>query len=217
MLKFNDKIHETAFGGRKAIFMDREKKTNSEFIIDALLSGRDLRSPEITQLVTEQSGKSIKIQDVASILAKLSNSEKCDLGFFIHKKRTPKGYSYHLVPEALALPGEALYGLTRKTGKNRYTLEQTLADYPELKKYVSPTRIKHREGKNGQKKRRKPLEKTVTAIRLPQENHGTPGTDDRSDQAIQVLMARLLEEISEQGGLNININLNVRFTGSDTE
>ncbi|MCF8028949.1 MAG: hypothetical protein K9K81_11335 [Desulfobacteraceae bacterium] len=196
--------------------MDREKKTNSEFIIDALLTGRDLRSPEITQLVTEQSGKSIKIQDIASILAKLSNSEKCDLGFFIYKKRSAKGYTYHLVPEALTLPAEALYGLTRKTGKNRYTLEQTLADYPDLKKYVSSARLKNREIKHNTKKRRKSMDKTISAIRLPNQTASTRQNED-SDQAIKMLVAQVLDEISEQGGLNININLNVRFTGIGEE
>ena len=105
--------------------MEREKKTNSEFIIDALYTGQELKNPKITRKVTkhshknnntEDSGKNIKIQDIASILAKLSNSEKCDLGFFIQKKKTHKGYTYSLVPDAVNLPAEALYDLTRKTG-----------------------------------------------------------------------------------------------------
>lgn len=193
--------------------MDRDKKTNSEFIIDALLDGRELRSPEITQMVTEQSGKAIKIQDIASILAKLSNSEKCDLGFFIRKKRTSRGYTYHLAPEALSIPAEALYGLTRKTGKNRYTLEQTLADHPELKKYISAYRLKKKETRPTHRKQRKPAEKAIASIRMPQNGAMSRQSPD-SDQ-IKLLVAQLLEEISEQGGLNININLNVRFTTSD--
>ena len=63
--------------------MSKEKKTNSELIIDTLRSGKALRSPDITSMVAESSGKDIKIQDVASILAKLSNSSKCDLGYLI--------------------------------------------------------------------------------------------------------------------------------------
>jgi hypothetical protein len=196
--------------------MDRDKKTNSEFIIDTLLEGRELRSPEITQIVTEKSGKEIKIQDIASILAKLSNSDKCDLGFFIRKKRTAKGYTYHLAPETLELPAEALYGLTRKTGKNRYTLEQTLADHPELKKYVSSSRLKKRDGRHPVKKRRKPLEKVLASIKVPQET-AVNANDTSHDQSVKLLVAQLLEEISQQGGLNININLNVRFTTSDED
>ena len=80
--------------------MKKTKKTNSELIIDTLLTGRSLRSPDITAMVSEASGKEIKIQDVASILAKLSNNEKCDLGYLISKKKTDRGYVYSLVKEA---------------------------------------------------------------------------------------------------------------------
>src|SRR6056297_2080564 len=116
--------------------MERSKKTNSEFIIDALRSGQNLRSPDITERVSELSGRDMKIQDIASILAKLSNSDKCDLGFLIQKKKTHKGFTYNLVPESFDLEPEHLYDLTRKTGKNRYTLEQAIEDHPEVKKYI---------------------------------------------------------------------------------
>ncbi|MFO8111526.1 MAG: hypothetical protein R6T92_03360, partial [Desulfosalsimonadaceae bacterium] len=95
--------------------MEPRKKTNSEYIIDALRFGKDLRSPEITQKVSELSGKKMKIQDIASILAKLSNSEKCDLGFFIQKKKTSRGYTYNLVTEIFELEPTQIYDLTRKT------------------------------------------------------------------------------------------------------
>lgn len=196
--------------------MEREKKTNSEFIIDALLSGQDLRSPEITNIVSENSGKKMKIQDIASILAKLSNSEKCDLGFFIQKKKTHKGYTYSLVPEAFSLPAEALYDLTRRTGKNRYTLEQTLVDYPELKKYVKNTVLKNRAIKQEARRSRKLME-NISGSSRPPRGARNASEGELSDQAIAVLIARVLEEISEQGGLNINVNLNVRFTGIGIE
>lgn len=188
--------------------MEKGKKTNSEFIIDALRSGEELRSPEITNKVAQDSGKKIKIQDIASILAKLSNSEKCDLGFFIRKKRTNKGYTYSLVPEATALPPEALYDLTRKTGKNRYTLEQIVADHPEVKKYVKAARLKNQATKQPSKRGRKPAPATRTV-----KKSSSAGSSAKSEENLQAVVGRLVDEVSAQGGLNININLTVRFAG----
>lgn len=188
--------------------MEREKKTNSEFIIDALRTGQEMRSPEITQKVADDSGKNIKIQDIASILAKLSNSDKCDLGFFIRKKRTNKGYTYSLVPEAATLHPEALYDLTRKTGKNRYTLEQIVADHPEVKKYVKAARLKNQAKKQPSKRGRKPASAARTV-----KKSSTTGKTGTADDSLQGLVSRLVDEVSEQGGLNININLTVRFAG----
>ncbi|MBS3731527.1 MAG: hypothetical protein KGY42_01360 [Desulfobacterales bacterium] len=195
--------------------MEREKKTNSEFIIDALHTGRELRSPEITRKVAEDSGKNIKIQDIASILAKLSNSEKCDLGFFIQKQKTHKGYTYSLVPDAVNLPAEALYDLTRKTGKNRYTLEHIIAEHPELKRYVKSSRMKNRTVKQSSKRARKPAAASASEARQTRIS-GNAAENGPSDQALQALIARLIEEVSYQGGLNINVNLTVRFAGIDT-
>lgn len=195
--------------------MEREKKTNSEFIIDALHTGQELRSPEITRKVAEDSGKSIKIQDIASILAKLSNSEKCDLGFFIQKKKTHKGYTYSLVPDAVNLPAEALYDLTRKTGKNRYTLEHIIAEHPDLKKYVKSSRLKNRTVKQSSKRGRKPAPASASEARQILVS-GTAAENGTADQTLQALIARLIEEVSDQGGLNINVNLTVRFAGIDT-
>ncbi|MBS3809515.1 MAG: hypothetical protein KGY38_05110 [Desulfobacterales bacterium] len=192
--------------------MEKNKKTNSEFIIDAMRSGQEMKSPEITKKVAEDSGKNMKIQDIASILAKLSNSEKCDLGFFIEKKKTHKGYTYNLVPEAFNLPVEALYDLTRKTGKNRYTLEQTLADYPELKKYVKTSRLKNRTIKQPSKRGRKPSASSASAVRVTGNSKATPEIQ-LPEQNLNSLVARLIEEISSQGGLNINVNLTVQFAG----
>ena len=195
--------------------MEREKKTNSEFIIDALHTGQELRSPEITRKVAEDSGKNIKIQDIASILAKLSNSEKCDLGFFIQKKKTHKGYTYSLVPDAVNLPAEALYDLTRKTGKNRYTLEHIITEHPELKKYVKSSRLKTRTVKQSSKRGRKPAATSASETR-PIRTSGTAAENGAADQTLQALIAKLVEEVSDQGGLNINVNLTVRFAGIDT-
>ena len=191
------------------------KKTNSEFIIDALQSGEHLRSPEITAKVSRNSGKDMKIQDIASILAKLSNSEKCDLGFFIQKKKTNKGYTYSLVPEAFTLPSESLYDLTRKTGKNRYTLGQAVEEYPELRKYVRSSRLKDAKSRKTARRGRKPAVHPEPGTQLAASTRRIRSTNgnDAGDQVLKDVLARFLEEISDQGGLNINVNLNVRFSG----
>lgn len=194
--------------------MKKEKKTNSEFIIDALRSGKELRSPEITQKVSELSNKVMKIQDIASILAKLSNSEKCDLGFFIQKKKTHKGYTYNLAKEALNLAPEQTYDLTRKTGKDRYTLEQAISDYPDLKKHVKASRLKPQGQKRTSRRGRKPA---GTPAMAPVSMKKSLAAADLSAGALSDLVARFLYNISAQGGLNINVNLNVRFTGSSGE
>lgn len=193
--------------------MERNKKTNSEFIIDALRSGQNLRSPDITEKVSELSGRDMKIQDIASILAKLSNSDKCDLGFLIQKKKTHKGYTYNLVPESFDLEPEELYDLTRKTGKNRYTLEQALQEHPGLKKHIKAYRLKAPPRRVSRRGRRPALAAPAKQTRMPKTTAGA----DLSDQAMKSLFARFLEEVSDQGGLNINLNLNIRFAGFSSD
>jgi hypothetical protein len=172
------------------------KKTNSEFIIDTLRSGETLRSPEITQMVSEAAGKEVKIQDIASIIAKLSNSDKCDLGYFIKKKKTERGYVYSLVKEILDLAPEQTYDLTRKTGKDRFTIHEAVKKLPGLKKYIRPSLPKVKMLKGGRSVFRE----------------GAAG-QPIADMAVGELIARVLKEISDQGGLNVNVNLSVNLSG----
>lgn len=172
------------------------KKTNSEYIIDTLRTGNTLRSPEITQMVSDAAGKEVKIQDIASIIAKLSNSDKCDLGYFIKKKKTDRGYVYSLAKEVLELSEQQTYDLTRKTGKDRFTLHEAVKKLPALKKYVRPSmaRLQVQRGRRG-------------ALKEPVS--GQP----IADMAVGELIGKVLKEISDQGGLNINVNLTVSFNG----
>lgn len=193
--------------------MEPRKKTNSEFIIDALRFEKDLRSPEITQKVSELSGKKMKIQDIASILAKLSNSEKCDLGFFIQKKKTPRGYTYNLVTEIFELEPAQIYDLTRKTGKNRFTLEDALAKNPELKKYVKASRLKQPYTRTSYTRTRQTASAaTAKQGRMPKTTAGTTF----SSNAVQTILAQLFKGMSDQG-LTVNVNLNIRFEGFVSE
>jgi hypothetical protein len=173
------------------------KKTNSEFIIDTLRTGNTLRSPEITQMVSDAAGKEVKIQDIASIIAKLSNSDKCDLGYFIKKKKTERGYVYSLAKDVLELSEQQIYDLTRKTGKDRFTLHEAIKQVPALKKYVRPSmaRLQMQRGRRG-------ATKETTVVGQP-----------IADMAVGEMIAKVLKEISDQGGLNVNVNLTVSFNG----
>src|SRR6056297_3551466 len=179
-----------------------KKKTNREMIIDVLRSGTPMRSPDITEKVSEAAGKQIKIQDVASILAKLSNSQKCDLGYLISKKKTDRGYVYSLVKEAFNLTPEQTYDLTRKTGKDRFTMEEALRKYPSLKKYVKSARSK--ASSKQQSARSTKRASTGSASHHSREISGESLTD---------VLGELVREITDQGGLNINVNLTVNFKG----
>jgi|GEM_PF-6780495 len=72
--------------------IERQQKTISEYIIDALWYGEGLRSPEIAEKVSELSGKEMRIQDIASVLSKLSNSNLHEIGFLIRRRKHSKGY-----------------------------------------------------------------------------------------------------------------------------
>ena len=179
--------------------MKKTKKTNSEMIIDTLLTGQALRSPDITSMVSKASGKEVKIQDVASILAKLSNNEKCDLGYLISKKKTDRGYVYSLVKEAFNLTPEQTYDLTRKTGKDRFTLEEAIKKNPGLKKYIRLSRAKRAPGRVG---------------RGPGKLNALPSQrKEITDTALRDIVAGFLSEVTYQGGLNVNVNLTIQFKG----
>jgi len=119
--------------------MTKEKKTRNERIIDALLTGNPLFLKEITRMVSDASGETIKNENIAILMTKLSSRKKCEIGHFIAKIKTPDGFSYTLIPEILNLTPEEIYGLIRKTGKDRFTLEMAVQKIPELEKYAQKT------------------------------------------------------------------------------
>ena len=114
----------------------KEKKSTVHLIIETLMSGDPLRSKEITDIISDSSGKTVKVQDVASMLSRITDADKCELGYFIHKKRDGNRFTYRVVDEFLKLSPKQAYGMTLKTGKERYPLDQALKDFPVLGKYV---------------------------------------------------------------------------------
>lgn len=179
--------------------MNEGKKSLSEFVVDALISGQSLRLADITAKVRELSGRNVKIQDISSILSKLSNSNKCELGYLIKKEKAEKGYVYRLVKEACNLEPEELYDLTRKTGKNRFALDEAIKKQPGLKKYVKAPQTKTASKKT----------ETTNAAET------APAKQSVSDQGINLALKKLERMLRAQGGLNVNVNLNVRFNFSD--
>jgi len=179
--------------------MKEGKKSLSEFVVDALISGQSLRLADITEKVRELSGRNVKIQDISSVLSKLSNNDKCELGYLIKKEKAEKGYVYRLVKEACSLEPEQLYDLTRKTGKNRFTLDEAIKKKPGLRKYVKAPKTKTASKKTEPKK----------------ADEAAPAKQSVSDQGVNIALAELERMLRGQGGLNVNVNLNVRFNFSD--
>ncbi len=176
------------------------KKTVSELIIDALRQDDFIRTPEITALVARESGRDIKIQDIASILTKITNYKTSDIACLIEKRKSRRGYAYRLVREALKLSPEQTYDLARKTRKNkkpRFTLDQAVELYPELGRHVnSGCRA------NGGRDRAKQAEGRSS---LPVYN--------RSGANAGSHLSSLLSGMIDQGCLKINLNLNVYVSG----
>ncbi|NOY70215.1 MAG: hypothetical protein GXP53_12155 [Deltaproteobacteria bacterium] len=174
----------------------KKPKTNSERIIEALRSGKELASAGIVETVSALAGQKARIQDIASLLSRLTNPENTDFAFFIKKEKRGRRFVYRLVTEALVLTPVQLYGLYRKTGKKRYSLAQAIKDHPELKKYVPAERLEQIESgvsaKNVKKKGKSPKKSAAPK---------TTGTLDN-------IVSQIVNEIINRGGLKVDINVN---------
>jgi len=180
-----------------------EAKTISEYIIDALSQGPFLRTPDITDRVAQASGRQVRIQDVSSVLTKITSYKNSDLACLIEKKKTHRGYAYRLVDEARALTPAQIYDLSRKTRKNnqpRFTLDQAVSLYPQLKKHVSAG---CRASKNGDRAGEPLPVKAGRPRRMPTEG---------ASRFSHILSALLGEE-----KLSINLNLYVSVNGAGEE
>ncbi len=116
-----------------------EEKSNARMVVAELLTGRSLKSRDISEILSRKTGREISTAGVSHILFRITDPEKCDLGYFIGKSREGNALVYTLVREALELSESRAYDLTLKRGAGRYTLEQALADYPGLRKYAVPS------------------------------------------------------------------------------
>jgi hypothetical protein len=118
------------------IYEIEKDKNNTRLVVGALLRGISSKSREIAREITTRTGREMKVGTVSNILSHISDSRKCDLSRFIRKEKAGKAMAYLLVPEARSLSESHAYGLTLKTGEDRYPLERALGEYPGLRKYV---------------------------------------------------------------------------------
>ncbi|MFZ2634228.1 MAG: hypothetical protein WA081_17580 [Desulfosalsimonadaceae bacterium] len=207
-----------------------KNKNRLENALDPLLTGKALLLSEIAKMVSDSTGEEIKIQYITRLMAKLRSTWTFEIGYFIKKNKTSQGYIFQLVPEILNLAPEEIYGLIRKTGKDRFTLEMALEKIPELRQYVKKTiKIKRKaeikeppvekkaatmkpakksatsQVKASVKKSKAKAKKTVLEI--------DPELQEPEIQAATVedIVSIFLNEIEKIRGLKVNMNLNVRM------
>lgn len=185
--------------------MKAAKKTNSEYIIDALCSQKNMTTPEIRDQVMAYSGKNMKLQDIASLLAKMTNREKCSLGFFIQRQKNANGYTYNLVPELFELSKKQIYDLTRRIGQDRFTLKDAVRKSPGLARYLpaSPKKSPPDPGKGSNR----------SSLGSVNARHGRMpkirSEAFRHEADLASLLGEILKKLSTHG-LNINIQMHIR-------
>ena len=222
--------------------MKRKKKTSSELIVDALRTGGKLRLSEITELMSQYSGTDIKIQNVSSTMAKLSDGEKTEIGHFISRQKTKQGYVYKLADEALALTAEQTYGLIRKVDKDRFTIKDAIEEVPTLKKYIRGYGAKKTIRRTANRKANAQAFQAETAEAMVEaptveapvaEKASAPrssrnikptvefavGNTEIGNTEEMVQNAPIIEQLTKilqqftNGNVNVTLNINVRFSG----
>lgn len=196
----------------------KEKKSTVHLIIETLMSGNPLRSKEITDIISDLSGKPVKVQDVASMLSRITDADKCELGHFIHKERDGNRFTYRVVDEFLNLSPQQAYGMTLKTGKDRYSLDQALKEFPTLGKYVVPGKSRKSASPKG-----RPAKARKGAIARPEARAAEPdaalklpdllgGLGAEEIRALGTLMEKV-REIAQLKDFNINLNVTFKIDG----
>jgi predicted transcriptional regulator len=188
-----------------------EKKSNVQMIIDAMLHHGPVKSKEISEIVTEMAGKEVKVQDVASMLSRLSNEAKCDLGYFIKKEKDGNSYRYSFVEEFQPLGDETAYGLTLRTGQHQVALDDLLEEKPELKPYVENPRTKPRRTRKKGARLRAPAQRTKSR-RGPGRPPKNPATITANAMEAVSSLADVLENLQD---LNIHVSVTVKFEDLD--
>lgn len=188
-----------------------EKKSNVQMIIDAMLHHGPVKSKEISEIVTEMAGKEVKVQDVASMLSRLSNEAKCDLGYFIKKEKDGNSYRYSFVEEFQPLGDETAYGLTLRTGQHQVSLDDLLEEKPELKPYVENPRTKPRRTRKKGARARAAARRTKSR-RGPGRPPKNPATITANAMEAVSSLADVLENLQD---LNIHVSVTVKFEDLD--
>jgi hypothetical protein len=97
-----------------------------------------MKARDVAEAVSRTLGRTVSASSVSGVLARISDPSRSDLGSFIRKQKAGNAWVYTLALPAQALTEAQAYGLTRKTGADRYTLAQALRDYPGLQKALLP-------------------------------------------------------------------------------
>lgn len=190
------------------------KKSNVQMIIDAMLHHGPVKSKEISEIVTEMAGREVKVQDVASMLSRLSNEAKCNLGYFIKKEKDGNSYRYSFVDEFQPLGEEKAYGLTLRTGEHKVPLADLLEEKPELKPYVENPRRKPRRSRKkdartaspGRPKAKRPVG------RPPKKRTETPAPATVSPPEL-LQIENLLAGLAELKDINVHVTVSVKLEG----
>jgi hypothetical protein len=102
------------------------------------MSGAPMKARDVADAVSRTSGRTVQPSSVSAVLARISDPSRSDLGNFIRKRKSGNAWVYTLTMAAQALTEAQAYGLSQKTGPDRYTLAQALRDYPGLQKEIAP-------------------------------------------------------------------------------
>jgi len=202
----------------------KEGKSNGRLIVAALMTGKPLSSRDIADMIFKSDGRKIKVQDISSLLSKISKEDKYDLGYFIKKMKGSNGFTYQIVEEAMKLTEDKAYDLILKTGKNRYTIEQALNEFPDLRRYVKTGKAEVKTEKAVAKKseKSKPTDKKPVVALPPRIKVPSKTAEEKKSEFSDVseipggeeflnkLAAGIIRKITELGGLNLKIKVSVK-------
>jgi len=185
------------------------EKTNIQSVIETLLDGEPLTSRQICNKILEMEGKDIKVQDVASMLSRISDAKKCTLGHFIKRSKKGNKFTYQMVKEAQDLSGYKAYNLTLKTGQDRYTVEHAIEEFPEMAKYITkPAKTARRGGKRKTTARAKKAKAAAPAASAP----AAPAMKAPAGEGVNISgLAAFIQKLLEGGGVPVNVNVSVKF------
>lgn len=205
--------------------MKKGAKSVVQLIVETMMTGRALKSKELADLVAQSAEREIKVQDVASMLSKISSPQKCPLGLFIKRTRQDGAYIYELAPELLSMPPEKVYGLALKTGPSKYSIEEALAEYPELSAYMPEHPISFAAKPKGRPRKQKKAgeqggKTKVVSIssRKKAERAEEMEPEEDFDTEDMRAMADLLEgllSLLQDIHIHVDVDVTVRFDGSN--
>jgi len=187
-----------------------------------LMKGNPLNSRDISQRMAETDGRIIKVQNVSSTLTKISDSNRCDLGFFIERKYENNSFVYQIIKDALVLSEDQAYDLTLKAGNDRYTLEQAVKDFPLLDKYVkvNTARADRKSKSKAEKQAAKKSSRSQVKNALNKKEKNKSSVNAAASEPVQIVFDnkdmdkiadRLLKKINELGGLDLNLKVSLSF------